>query len=260
MKTFIITLLFAVLGVPTVCRAIDLPQKIETTDGFTLYLPSDWISIPGEVVDAAARTAAKKIHTKTPSSNYILQLSAAKKGLDFPYIFIEVKRTGRIRESLLEAVKEVSNENSFEMKMTYDPQAHILWGPDDIRLDDGVVVRVLAGRLLTEEGSIQFQAVAKKQDYQHYHPIFEAIIKSTLIADSLRYKPRKTDTISAVGGSNWSLVLVGTLFGAFIVGLFLVLATLCKKYKDQVMVIANVPTWLRWAIIFGIIALLHLIS
>ena len=36
-----------------------VPRKIETADGFTLYMPSDWSSIPRGVIDAYADESAK---------------------------------------------------------------------------------------------------------------------------------------------------------------------------------------------------------
>jgi hypothetical protein len=244
----LITLLVLLLGMHVTCFAADLTQKIETSDGFTLYMPSNWSSIPKDVLNAQVETIAKmapKATIQTP--NYGFQLSSAQNWFEYPYIFVQVNHAGRWPESQLKSIKQVSRSfnqglteaqdsmpslvsDAQEGETVYESQTHILWSQFSMDVKNVGTVRVLTGTILTEVGTIGIYAYVKEQDFPRYLPILEAIIRNTAIADDLRYKPRITDSIPVGAGIDWCEAL-GKALGVTI--FFALFGVLIRKKKTS---------------------------
>ena len=220
------------LCIPAAGEAADLPQTIQTQDGFTISLPADWVSFPKEALDNFSETLAK-LAPKADRQTYAygFQLPMKKHWFEYPYVLVQIKRGGRISEAQLKSVKRVEQDvkqgvakaqGSYSALISsaqvgeavYEPAAHILW----IRIASDVqkvgAVRGLSATVLTEEGMIMINGYALAADFDQYAPVFEAIARSAVVADNLKYRPRFTDSLPLSGRINWGIVLRAALIGA----------------------------------------------
>ncbi|MGA7828439.1 MAG: hypothetical protein WCA04_12295, partial [Geobacteraceae bacterium] len=227
--------LFLFLATP--CFGLDLPQTFVTKDGFTIHLPKGWKPIPKEVLDKYSQAIAKMApKAEKQEYDYGFQRSDTKKWFSYPYILVQVKRTGRIPEVQLKALKRIKKEldksfnkatealseissNASLGEPVYDPLSHILWSRITIDIKGTGTVRGIIGTILTKEGFVQIACYAKDDEFGTYLPVFESTISTTEIRSSLRYgaenRAGKTDGEErgpeAVPWKTMMLVLIGTL-------------------------------------------------
>lgn len=221
------------------CFGTDLPQTFATKDGVTLHLPMDWKQIPKEVLDKYSQAIAKMApQAEKQVYDYGFQQTDTPKWFSYPYILVQVKRSGRIPEEQLKALTQLEKalDDSFSKttkslstitsnaslgEPVYDPASHILWTKIAIDIKNTGTVRGIIGTILTEEGFIQIACYAKGNDSGTYEPIFESVITTAHIRDDLKYGAGKT--APAEGGQGaipWKMVtlaLAGTLLLLFIV-------------------------------------------
>lgn len=202
----ILMALLLLLAAP--CFGTELPRSFAAKEGFTLHLPSDWKPIPKEVLDKYSQAIAKMApQAEKQVYDYGFQRSDAPKWFSYPYILIQVKRSGRIPEEQLKALKRIEKamDESFSKttdslsaitsnaslgETIYDPASHILWTRIAIDIKKTGTVRGIIGTLLTEEGFVQIAGYAKDDDFGTYLPIFESVIKTTEIRTDLKYGSR----------------------------------------------------------------------
>jgi hypothetical protein len=231
------TLLVLFLLLATPCLGADLPQSIATRDGFTIHLPNDWESIPKEVIDRYSQEIAK-IAPKAEKQlyDYGFQRADTSKWFTYPYILVQVNRSGRIPEEQLKSLKrfEKAMDDSFAKttdsissigsnaslgEPMYDPASHILWTRIAIDVKNAGTVQGIIGAILTEEGFVQIACYAKGEDFEKTLPLFETIIKNADFRADLRYGARDTEGTTASeksgqGAFSWkaiTLVLIGAL-------------------------------------------------
>ncbi|MRR34094.1 hypothetical protein EG829_05235 [bacterium] len=234
MKT--VTILIVALGFcfQSVCFSADLTQSVKTPDGFTVHLPADWKPIPRHVLDAYAAAMAKLApKAEKQTFNYGFQLAAARKWFDYPYILVQVNRTGRVPEEQLASLGRIEQamdkgmektreslstivENARLGKTSYEPSAHILWTGIALEVKGFGKVRGLIGSLLTENGFIQISCHARDQDFAGYLPVFEAIVRKTELDPELAYQSRGEASDQTDAGAGWTGTLAAV---ALIVGL-----------------------------------------
>ncbi len=221
----------------TPCFGTDLPQSFAIKDGFTLHLPKDWEPIPKEVLDRYSQEIAR-LAPKAESQvyDYGFQRTDSPKWFSYPYILVQVKRSGRIPEEQLEGLKRIEKamDDSFAKatdslssitsnaslgEPSYDPLSHILWTRIAIDVKDAGTVRGIIGSILTEEGFVQIACYAKGEDFGKYLPLFETVINKTELKAELKYGARNTaektaDEESLLGTFPWktmALVLTGAI-------------------------------------------------
>jgi len=201
---------------------IELTQEIKTPDGFTIRLPAGWVSIPRDVLDSYANKIARNApNLANQRLDYGFQLSTSRNWFEYPYIMVQIKRTGRIPESQLESLDQVQRgmnkglgqtqqsmsgviSDAHLGKTTYDPSLHILWSRISANVTGIGVVKGLCAVLLTEDGVIQIISYAMDRDFERSAPLFEEIAKNAVVDDNLRYKPRLTDKVPVAGSGNGS--------------------------------------------------------
>jgi len=137
--------------------------------------------------------------------DYGFQRSDAPKWFAYPYILVQVKRSGRIPEEQLKALKRIEKamDESFSKttdslsaitsnaslgEPVYDPASHILWTRIAIDIKNTGTVRGTIGTILTGEGFVQIAGYAKEDDFGTYLPIFESVIATTEIRTDLKYE------------------------------------------------------------------------
>ena len=218
MKSFLS--LIAVIMAGTVFADIDLPERFETKDGFTIRMPEGWIAIPREMIQALADENAKSLpNAPKVIYDYGFQSADSENWFEYPYLVIQVRRIGRLPESELNPIKKINtllNESGkvidrdysglsdLEFNETiYDPELHIILTRLSAECPPYGRVRCLSGTRLTEFGSIGIYCYALESTYSYYAPVFEAIIKQVEIPDSIAYTVRWTDTIPFLRGIDW---------------------------------------------------------
>ena len=207
MKTVRIVLvmvtLFLLLG--TICFGTEPTRPFAAKEGFTLHLPSDWKPIPKEVLDKYSLAIAKMApQAEKQVYDYGFQRSDAPKWFSYPYILVQVKRSGRIPEEQLKTLKRIEKAMDESFSKTtdslsaitsnaslgepiYDPASHILWTRIAIDIKKTGTVRGLIGTILTGEGFVQIAGYAKDDDFGTYLPIFESVVSTTEIRAGLKY-------------------------------------------------------------------------
>jgi hypothetical protein len=217
-----------------VCYADDLSQIVKTSDGFTIHLPENWTAVPKDVLDSYSEAVAKMMpNAEKQTYAYGFQLSSSQSWLDYPYILIQVKKSGRISEGQLKSIKKVQRELDKSVKETrnkivtivsdvqvgetiYDISSHILFSKMEMDVRGIGLVKGFMAILLTEEGEIEIFGYAKASEFSDYAPIFERIARGVVVEDSLRYKPRIIDSIPFLSGINWNKIIIGAIVGAII--------------------------------------------
>jgi hypothetical protein len=233
-----IYIIIALLGTQNICLANELTQQVKTPDGFTINLPSEWMTIPKTVVDAFNESITEMVpKAEKQMYDYAFQLSEAKGWFEFPNILIHVENTGRIPEGQLKSIKQIQQTLDEGVKKVqdtmstllsyvklgetvYEPSSHILWMKMTMKVNNefeenkAFTVKGLSGMLLTEKGLIYIICYAKAEDFSVYAPVFEKIVRNTVVADDLKYKPRITDSNSIFSKIDFGKVLSrGIAFG-----------------------------------------------
>lgn len=153
------------------------------------------------------------------------QLDQSENWLEYPYILVQVRRSGRIPYSQLKSLRKVKDAFSDEMKKTqdlmssivssweigeplYDSSSHILWTQIAMDVNEVGRVKALSAVLLTDFGAIQIIGTAKANDFNRFAPVFEAIAKNAILSDTIKYEPRLTDSLPVLSRIDWGEVLI----------------------------------------------------
>lgn len=199
------TLMALLLLLAAPCFGTEPSRPFAAKEGFILHLPNDWMPIPKEVLDKYSQAIAKMApQAEKQVYDYGFQRSDAPKWFSYPYILVQVKRSGRIPEEQLKTLKRIEKAMDESFSKTtdslsaitsnaslgepiYDPVSHILWTRIAIDIKKTGTVRGIIGTLLTEEGFVQIAGYAKDDDFGTYLPTFESVIKTTEIRADLKY-------------------------------------------------------------------------
>lgn len=207
MKTVrtVLEMVMIVLLLETPCFGVELPQSFPTADGFSMHLPENWKPIPKDVLDKYSRAIAKMApKAEKQFYDYGFQRADAPKWFAYPYILVQVKRSGRIPEEQLESLKRIEQamDDSFAKatdslssftsnasigEPLYDPASNTLWTQVAIDVNEIGTVRGIIGAILTNEGFVQVACYARNADFKEYFPTFEAVVKNTEIRKELNY-------------------------------------------------------------------------
>ncbi|MDA2935029.1 SPOR domain-containing protein [Acidobacteria bacterium AH-259-D05] len=195
---FILLFSSLVLAAP----AFELTQDFENQDDFAIHLPQNWVEIPSKVLRQYSKTVSRGVG-ESLSYDYGFQLAPVDKWLTHPYILIQVKRSGRIPERVLNQYKQISVgvskgireaqdewsklSNAQLGETLYDTENEILWM--NLSVDVRRVGRV-NGQVavkLTDFGYIQVMGYATKDTFSSYQSLFQEIAKQMTLADSIKY-------------------------------------------------------------------------
>lgn len=230
-----LVILLLLFGIP--CFGADRPQSIPAEEGFTLHLPTGWKAIPREVLDRYSQEITRLApKAEKQFYNYGFQRADAAKWFAYPYILVQVQRSGRIPEEQLASLQRIEKAmddsfakatdslSSFTANATigeplYDAAHHILWTQVAIDVKEIGTVRGIVGAILTAEGFVQVACYARDANFKEYLPVFEAIIKNTEIRSELQYLAEKEEgkkeseegTRGAVSMETIAVVLAGAI-------------------------------------------------
>jgi hypothetical protein len=190
---------------------IDLSQSITTFSGIAVHLPSQWQEIPKDVLTANFEEFAKQ-NPNLPKQTYEYGFQApSEQWFSYPYILIQIQRTGRIPEVALKEFPNLAEMFDDELQKTmevastvtdaamgktiYDSSKRILW--TSMRLNYAGIgnVKMLAGGHLSEDGSVYVLGYTKEQDFSKYETLLHQIISSVELPPGMRYVPRISDNI-----------------------------------------------------------------
>ncbi|MHC4269868.1 MAG: hypothetical protein ACYSWS_06065 [Planctomycetota bacterium] len=247
--TLLFMLIFSGLNIPA--QAMELKQKYKTDDGFTMYLPENWVEIPNKFL----KQYSDKISQLAPQIgkqvyDYGFQLTHVDTWMTYPYILVQVKRTGRISEEKLgqykqindvfsEQIEEVGDSISNILSNTqldetlYDTTNQILWINISFDLQDTGKVNAQIAVKLTEFGVIQVIGYATENTFASFQPLYQEVAKQIRLDDAIKYKPRLVDNANADEGIDKRRVLTAILLGT-IIGVVIGLTIWFVKRKKRV--------------------------
>ena len=231
--------LFAIVNL-LLLSATAAEKIFPTQHGFTVVLSDEWVEIPRTVLDDLSATMARISSAPIQKWDYGYQLASATNWAQYPYILVQVKEDGRIRESELANYKKMTSALDEGMKKAqksmdgilsdstmgetiYDDQNHILFSTMQMNVRAiGPVVGVTAVKL-TEKGAVQFMGYTLEKDSSVYVPFYKKAAIDLRLPDDLVYVPRASDS-----GFN---VEHGAFIGGIVGGAVGVLIMLSKKKK-----------------------------
>ncbi|MCP4264899.1 MAG: hypothetical protein GY777_04865 [Candidatus Brocadiaceae bacterium] len=234
-----IILLFILIfsGLTLQVQAMELKQEFKTEDGFTMYLPESWVEIPNEFL----KQYSEKVSQLAPQIgkqiyDYGFQLTPVDTWMTYPYILVQVKRTGRISEEALGQYKqindvfsgqieEVGNSISSILSNTqlgetlYDTANQILWINISFNLQETGKVNAQIAVKLTEFGVVQIIGYATENTFASFQPLYQEVARRISLDDAIKYKPRLVNNVIKDEGTNSRIliaVLLGTIIGVVI--------------------------------------------
>ena len=237
-------LIFSSLILPV--QAVELTQEFKAQDGFTMYLPDDWVEIPNEVL----KQHSDKVSELVPQIgkqvyDYGFQSPPADNWMTHPYILVQVKRTGRIPEEELKKYKQIDEAFSEQMEEVgdnissilsntqlgetlYDAENLILWMNISFNLQQRGRVNAQIAVKLTGFGVIQVTGYATEDTFSTYQPLFQKIARQIYLDNIIKYKPGAAWNISTDGVINTVNTLKVIIWGTIICGIIGLIVWLVK--------------------------------
>ncbi len=139
-KTILVTYLLCVVTAVGVSIA---SGSVLHKNVFSITIPDGWVEIPKDVIDEYEEETAKLVpNMPAQHYDYGFQLGSSANWLDYPYVLVQLKNTGRIPESQLEKLEGYSAQESLDKhkkalssimsdieagKMIYDKQTKMIW-------------------------------------------------------------------------------------------------------------------------------------
>jgi hypothetical protein len=202
-------------------------------DGFSLMFPPGWIAIPKEVIAQAQAEMAKAApNAPKPQYDYGVQFGSKEQWFAYPYVLIQVKRTGRISEPQLENFEKVDfSEASQKLqksvgqvvteievgKMRYDPVARVIWLNTGSNIAGVGRISSISAIIPTEYGVVQFTGYAKEQEFLAFLSVFHEIVRSARFAEGVKYQPQMSDRLPQwLRSIKWEDILTWTVLGVII--------------------------------------------
>lgn len=245
----LLLLMLLFLSRATPLYAVELTHKFNSPEGFTMYLPGDWVEIPNEVLNEYSEKVSQLVpQIGKQVYDYGFQLTPVDRWMTHPYILVQVKRTGRIPEEELRKyrqINEVFSEHLGEVEKDisgilsnaklgetlYDTENRILWISISFVLAETERVNAQIAVKLTEFGVIQMTGYATEDTFPSYQPLFQEMARQISLDNSIAYKPQQTDGDAATGGMSAVRVLKAVLRGAIFGGIIGLIIWLVKKRK-----------------------------
>jgi len=240
-------LIFLSLIMPV--QAVELTQEFKAQDGFTMYLPDDWVEIPNEVL----KQHSEKVNQLVPQIgkqvyDYGFQSAPADNWMNHPYILIQVKRTGRIPEEELKKYKQVHEvfsehigdvedvvsgilSNTQLGETLYDAENRILWMNISFDLQRIGRINAQIAVKLTDFGVIQVTGYATEDTFSTYQPLFQKIARQIYLDNIIKYKPGAAWNISTDGVINTVNTLKVIIWGTIICGIIGLIVWLVRRKR-----------------------------
>ncbi len=233
------------------CSDETIAATFATSHDFSVTLPSGWVEAPPEALrtmEAAIEQASQGAINQQFEYGY--QLASASVWFEYPYILVQVKRSGRVPEGQLAQHKRSHSEiregmekaeesfgaflSGIEQDETlYDEGNHVLWSTITMNVQGVGDVRALIAVKLTEFGFIQLMGYATRDTFAQYSPIFREAVHTLDIAEQYKYQPRLTDHAPTIWGINLGQTAIAGLIGGLAGGVVALIGYLIKKRKRR---------------------------
>jgi len=222
----LIVLAWALQGAPGWAKVVQKPQM-------TLNLPDGWVEIPQNIlanVDKELRRRAPQ--AQIPRYDYGFQPASVKTWMGYPYILVQIDRSGKLLEADLKELPQLDanglfRENADKMKslisqtafgkMQYDEAAGIIWTSAQTQVAGVGKVRGLSGMIPNETGFIAIHGYARERDFAQYAETFRSIIQSTSVTRPTSAPSNWASATSLASRIDWR-VLANPLYLGAIVG------------------------------------------
>ncbi|MDZ7781918.1 MAG: type IV toxin-antitoxin system AbiEi family antitoxin domain-containing protein [Halioglobus sp.] len=222
---------------------------LEAGKDYRISIPEDWTEIPREALLQYQEIVSKTVGQKL-TYEYGYQSLQTENWFEYPYVLIQVIRSGRIPEGQLKDYKKIDSgmeeglekvskavgsflSNASVGETIYDSSIHVLWSRMAMDVDGAGTVNSLIGLKLTEYGYIQFMGYALANEFASYEPIYRKMIQSISLSEEDTYNPRLTDNAPTVFGINLGQTAIAAIVGALMAGLFGLARKLWKKTPDD---------------------------
>jgi len=236
-KSILSVLLVLTFSIPSISEEITLPAG----NDYDISIPSDWLEIPKEVLEQY-QTTVSETTGQNQTYEYGYQSSKNENWLEYPYVLVQVKHTGRISEGHLKNFKKIEseyNEGIEKLKESagdlfsnmsmgeplYDSSIHVLWSNAMMNVQGVGRVKGIIAVKLTEYGFIQFMGYGLEQNFIKYEDMYRNMVYSINLKESDIYKPRVTYEAPTIFGINLGQIAMT----AMVCGLISVIFSLLKK-------------------------------
>lgn len=228
----------------------NLSQRIKTSSGIVIHLPATWQQIPNDIMTAQVEEAARQ-NPNLPKQTFECGFQAfSDQWFSYPYLLIQISRTGRIPEVALEKMLNLDQIMGSKMSETvnaassiseaaqgktiYDSSNRILWTSALINYTGIGKIKILAGGHLSEDGFVQVFGYARNSDFAKYEALFHEIISNVELPEGIRYVPRAPETAqnnSLFRAVDWDKALSKAIAGAVLGGVAALILGLMKRKK-----------------------------
>jgi len=239
--------ILAVIVLVLLCSPDTDAATFETNHDFSVVLPAGWVEAPAEALRHIESGISELSGGASKARyDYGYQLSSAKTWFEYPYILVQVNRSGRIPEGQLTQYEKIESGLRSGVEMTaeslgtilssikqgetlYDERDHVLWSTFTTSVQGLGAVSGLIAVKLTEFGFIQLMGYSTEGTYEKYSPIFRQAVRTLLIPGEHQYRPRLTDHAPTVWGINLGQSAIAGLVGGLVGGIVALIGYLKKK-------------------------------
>lgn len=204
------------------------------SDGFAMRLPPGWIQIPQAAIAEVKQELERQSPTvKLPHYNFAFQFGSPDEWFTYPYVVIQVKRTGRISEAQLSKLDKLSTDDASKSlqdkarslmteieigKMRYDPVSRIIWTNIGANVTEVGRVSGISAAVPTEYGLLQISGFAKEREFMAFLLVFHELIASVEVDERVKYQLRQAEKPSFLSSVDWKSILGYAITGAVIAG------------------------------------------
>lgn len=265
MKKIIYILSCAMLVCTT--EAVPLEKEFATKHDFTIYLPSGWIEVPRVEIDRQLDAIYDQYpNVPRETYDYAFQPGSSEYWLEYPYIMIQVRSTGKLTEPPEKIFRSMKAQFVSDLQQEFDKMADTTTGEGSIlesfSLDGNLVdwdlgnhviwmvtrsqvagvgpVATVMAICLTEKGVMRVGLAVEESDFSHYMPTFREIVNSIQYEPTLKYHPvkhsPKKDGSASILGSALKQMLESApgIFGLLLIaGLFRTAISFITKTRDK---------------------------
>ena len=188
--------------------AKDLRQVFRAAEGFSIFLPDNWVRVPEKAVSERFSPFADAKPDSVPGMPYAFQARGSEAWFTPPVLMIMIDYSGRMPESEVtdrafreEKMKEGADETTSELQRhgvkevdvvgehgtRYDADKHILWSRTTTRGENDETTSIFVATILTQKGFIQLTFLPDSSEIERQQALFVAIAEGAKLDESLAY-------------------------------------------------------------------------
>lgn len=236
-----VTLLYIALG----HAAIQLNY-----DSFSITIPDGWIEIPKEILDSGRHQLLQITPDADVPQYYCgFQLENAYNWLDYPYILVDIKKTGRIPKNEFRKFEQYKVQKDLDKiqknlspimsdlnygQMYYEEKSNVIWSRGEVNLHETEKVCILSALIPTEEGFVGVSGFCRKIQSDQLEQIFQSVVLSIIPNQKLAYQPKWADNLPAfLMNLDWAKILGVTIVALIIAAISAMFSSYNKRKRMQ---------------------------